>query len=266
MRSYAANLMLRLQKRRQPWGIQERVAIGTQYRQCVLAFDGAIVALECSAMEATFIMLRSLLEARWYLQWTLQPTDDTRSRFYYVSSLRIEREYIRSALATASGVEVDRMQRRVQQIEEHLAEPHNRSFNEAFENLVAAKTSPIPREPNWHVPAGARTLADIAEQLGERDVYRTTYRFLSWFAHGSFMQFHTHAEGGLLRVEPVRRPDWYALTIQIAAAQMTRVLETMTTVFASEELPDYRRIKAERWDDAMSNPPNIQVVTEARHL
>jgi hypothetical protein len=277
--TYGSNLLLRSMRTSQD-SIEDLVLLGSAFRQVLVAADGCLVCLRAGAVQSAMLHSRAEFEASMAVEWMLTKGKKHWARQYYVSSLRQMRvwslqmipgtsEHEAHVAAWASIDEPPHISDdnikvasdEIAEIEALLSSPTYKEINEAFDkqSIAGRGSKRRPVEPNWYAPGGVPTIAAMARALGRTAEYSSTYRYQSYFVHGSLSDNHFTVKGKSASIEPVRYLKQFAMAFNLTFLDLVKVIEHITTEYRSGELAELREKYRTEWRSALNNFAKVTV-------
>lgn len=279
---HAADLMLRLSQTG-PRDVPDMIVIATMFRQCLVAYDGALILLENGAVQAAIPLNRALLEASLGMEWMLKAGKDRWARQYYVSSLRQSLVWLRRGIpgtddhnqyAAALGhlikdfdMSPGAVAARQKEEKDILALLSKAPYDALVSDIEAYRKPPGGKkrsEPNWYAygTGAVANVAELAKAVGRSAEYVTFYKYGSYFVHGSLAESATHVDQGQLLIYPVRDLRLFPSILANIMTLMIAATVDLTQHYRHQELPGLRD-KLKTWTDAAIKASQTKIENSA---
>jgi len=266
---YGADLIPRLatepKQRRRPFDVVDLVLIGL-LRHLLAMIDAVRVLLREGAAYGATPSVRSLTEGAINLSWILKADTENRARAYYVANLRLRRhaalrtipgtpeynELLASLnaiapeedhVATLSRIE-DAARGELKQINSKIAQVADlAAMDAAFKKARKSATF----DPNWHKVAGARSIREMAIEVGRLDEYENYYSPSSRTIHGASQDANVRIIDGGVAVTNIRDPSQIVQTVRMTVTVTRRAYRELLGHYRPEEVDRFTQKYKDEW-------------------
>lgn len=249
------------------------VVLGGLFHHAIRMTDAAYELLSRSIVRPTQIIVRSLAESVWSLEYIMIDTSGRRSHCYYVHVLRKEIQHIRLALSGTHehkvgktiqidipDITIEYQRKRLKEIRSHLRRKAYSDFNRIFASRVryANHNNRLPTEADWLQISDGHGILGMAEKLGYGDEYSILYRSYSDITHAGDYQEGIEILNGQANILDIRRPEEFHQVLRLTAGYMLRAIRLMTLRFRPDEEDNIGRKYQNEWQDRFMNIPTLQ--------
>jgi hypothetical protein len=221
MVNYGTNLIIRAYSSSEKRSL-DVVVLGVLLKQMVAMLDAADVLLRAGIVHATFLPARAALEASLYIDWILLSNSDHKAACYLVASLRHERMWaLRGMKGSPEAKAMDAVMAElgidIHEIHPDLEEGASKHLDEVNRNLAQSDLKPIDElfdqirkkrgrdfDPEWYAPAGAKSLRQMAKELGRLPQYEFNYSKGSHVTHSALYKDHVRFKKQQVRFRAIR--------------------------------------------------------------
>lgn len=276
---YGTNLLVRC-LRASSGEMDAMVSIAVLGKQVIAALDAVEQLASTGSALGTRVVARSMLEASLYCEWVLAASSKQRARAYYVADLRRELSRFRRmlpgspqnsqlradmghlyedlSLDVPNGTEY--IENRILELETHLGSESFVEINSEFNRLRKESG----REPRWHQVVGARTLRDVAKQVGRLADYTIFYSTYSDETHSSSRRSHLVVADSTAVLHPIRHLDQLGGVCRMCLTFAFRTYRALLIAHRPDELPAIARLFRTDWADRFNSVPMVDVEFKPR--
>jgi hypothetical protein len=223
-----------------------------QLRQFLMHLDGIAILLAVGNCGTADLQLRSLLETAHVIEWILANDTEAKINYLYIANLRRRRQWQGIAIAgsleaarhsgAASQLKVTAQERQeiadeVRRIDTVLGQSPFDAINAAFEPHYARRGFDQP----WYEVYGAKSIRDVADQIGKLKEYDYIYSGLSGATHGSDIWKSIFLGKDKTEISPIREPQHIPRIVQLAATLALRIYPLILKEFRSGEEENFAR-------------------------
>jgi hypothetical protein len=250
----------------------DAIVIGVLLRQIVAMFDGLQLLMANVAVHASYLQLRTMLEACLYLEWMLAGEKEQKATYYYVFNLLRRRMWaLRVQADSQQGKEFRAVMDKadlpldetlgrvgkahVAEIDRVLSQPEFASATAEFRRWKKENG----RKPSWYSPLGVGNLRELADRVGKEPLYVMVYASASEVMHSSSYEPHIRIENGKMTVETIRHPGKFADVFRFSTIIAMDVFMATLKAYRPGEAPLFGQKYREKWQQFFLNPPEIKI-------
>jgi Family of unknown function (DUF5677) len=270
--NYGSNLVMRaFDSSPKRW--TEVVTCGVLTKQITAMVDATEVLLSAGCGHAAFLPARTAFEAGLYQDWIFHANSEHRATCYIVGTYRDKRAWAKritpgtaeaaefQAVANDFQLDVHKDRPTLQaevaaqlvDLDRVLSTPTMSAINALYDKLRRRRR----HDAEWYELDGAKSIRDIATQVGRVHEYDYFYSRGSTIAHTGSYADHLHFADGQVRMKPVRHvADVYAL-INFIVFTALRSFRVLLLRYRPGEVNAFTKKYQEDWRNAAMNVPKI---------
>jgi Family of unknown function (DUF5677) len=239
------------------------VACGVLLKQVVAMLDAVYELVAAGMVHAAFLSARAAFEASLYLDWILFSNTERKATAYVVSNYRDERlwvarvtkgtheESVFSALSGSIGLDIHaRRPTLAKDAQNHLAEvnrilsqPSFAPMDKEFDDARGKKKY----DPDWIQLCGAKSIRQVAEQVGRLPEYEFFYSKGSQVTHTASYKDHVRFAGRQVQFKPIRNLEGIDLLLNFVVSIAIRAFQNTLRFYRPGELEAFSRKYVEDW-------------------
>ena len=236
--------------------------------------------VKAGAIRSAAILLRSLAEAAWAIEYILSEESDYRARCYYVEKLRREIKTIRGILPNTHEHAVMKQvsireewdpsldddqtlyqRERLHELRTHLRRKVFHDINRDFRRKVmkAEKQDRLPIEPHWTAIAGVGGVAGLARELNRADEYEVIYCGYSAKVHGTDLDDHIEIREETAVMSDIRFMRELPQVLRLTETYISRIMGMITETYRAEEMALLEKKYDTKWRARYLTIPPIRI-------
>jgi len=196
------------------------VVCGVLLKQIVAMTDAIEVLARSGIVHAAFLPARAALEASLYLDWILFSDSEHKVNCYVVATLRQERIWALRAIKGSAeaqtfdsiteelGVDIHALhptlaveaKKHLAEVNRNLSQPLLKAIDREFDKLRKKRK----RDVEWYNVIGAKSVRQIAREVGRLPQYEFNYSKGSQVAHSGLYKDHVRFRTGEVRFRAIR--------------------------------------------------------------
>jgi hypothetical protein len=244
------------------------VVCGVLLKQVVAMVDTVEILVRNGQIHGAFLPARAAFEATMYLQWILVSDTDRKATCYMVSNYRKARLWASRSIkgtheaaafneiTSALGIDLHKNNPELNKLAEEqlaevnriLAQSHFKGVDAEFDEI---KRKDRGREPTWHKPVGAKSMRQIAKELGRLPDYEVFYSKGSQVTHSASYKDHLRFSDGTVHFIPVRSAEGLReLLISIMGSAIS-TYRAVLGYYRPAELSAFGRKYLEDWQSSV---------------
>lgn len=251
------------------------VIIAVLFKQFVTMIDAVQILIQEGNGYASNLPLRALFESQLYLHWMLKYETEKRASQYYIWHLRQILRYNNSSIdGTNENTEFKKIlfgsplekvlegarpfQKEIIKqsagINAILKSKEYSAINLEFERLKKNKTYDVA----WYRPWGPKSIADIADCIGQKGEYLIYYVYLSNMTHSQSYDHMITYLGNKLILENIRNIENIDTVIKTTSSICYRVYRSILEKYLPLEVESFVRKYFEEWMERSTNIPRVE--------
>ena len=259
---YGTNLILRAFNS-SPKSLEDIIICFVLLKQIVAMLDSTEILLSNGTSYTAHLPARAAFEASLYLEWMLLSDTEIKAKYYYVSNIRHERKWAKSAIAGTK--ENTRTLETIAQLNEEAfdisdlektAEKHLSNvdrilsqdafsiIDKEFDSLKKANKS---KEPQWYALAGASSIRGIAKTLQRLPEYDFFYSKCSTITHSGSYKDHIIFKKDHIIAKQIRNLEKISELINFSASAAIHSYRIVLARYRPSELPSLSLTYRDQW-------------------
>lgn len=254
------------------------VILGVLLKQMVAMLDAVDVLLRAGIVHAAFLPARAALEASLYIDWVLFSDSERKAACYIVASLRHERMWALRAMEGSSeakvfnkitdelGIDIHAIHPTLaSEAARHLAEV-NRNLSQTLLKEVDSEFDAIRRkrgrdfDPEWYVPAGARSLRQIAKDVKRLPQYEFCYSKGSHVTHSALYKDHVRFKKEEVRFRGIRSLRDADELLNTTMPVFIGTFHHVVKYYRAGEAKAFAQYYVDNWREPFQNIKKVEVV------
>lgn len=272
--NYGSNLIPRcfVSTKRKERNWPNIIILGSLLKQAVAMLDAVEILVSQGALFAAHVPARALFEVYVYISWALQKDKDKRAKHYYVWHLRRLRTWDRRLIPTTNEhmrfekaikelnlTEDGEMQqeaiKQIASIDKLLLKDEFKDINAEFDKM---RKPGRDYDERWYRPCGAKSIADMARQLGIEPLYDIFYSQFSEIAHSEAFRKHVSFKEAGIVFEPIRQLEGIGTFLTTVLTVAIRIYQSILKEYRPGELSNFSRKYSEEWRSRFLNIKQVK--------
>lgn len=272
--NYGSNLVSRAYNSSQN-DLPSIVACGVLLKQVVAMIDAVYLLVAAGTVHAAFLPARAAFEASIYLDWLLFSDTQRKATAYLVSNYRDERLWIArvtngtaeaatfDALSKSVGLDIHARRptlaadaaKRLLEINQILSQNDLARLDNEF---TQAKGKKRKYDPEWYQLCGAKSIRQVAEQVGRLIEYEYFYSKGSQVTHTASYKDHIRITGKQVQFKPIRNLEEIDTLLNFIINISLRSFENTLKYYRPGELEAFRRKYIDDWREPFLSTKSIK--------
>lgn len=240
------------------------IACGVLLKQVVAMLDAVHTLVAAGMVHAAFLPARAAFEASMYLDWLLFSDTERKATAYIVSNYRDERvwvarvtkgtseEAIFDAMSKSIGLDIHaRRPTLAADAQKHLAEVNRilpqRAFAAMDKEFDQAKGKKQKYDPEWYQLCGAKSIRQVAQQVGRLLEYEFFYSKGSQITHTASFKDHIRFTKGQVHFKPIRHLQGIDQLLNFVVAIAVRSFQNTLRYYRPGELAAFSKKYLDDW-------------------
>jgi hypothetical protein len=240
------------------------IACGVLLKQVVAMLDAVYTLVATGMVHAAFLPARAAFEASMYLDWLLFSDTERKATAYIVSNFRDERlwvarvtkgtseEAIFDAISKSVGLDIHaRRPTLAADAQKHLAEVNRILAQKAFaamdKEYDQAKGKKQKYDPEWYQLCGAKSIRQVAQQVGRLPEYEFFYSKGSQITHTASYKDHIRFTKGQVHFTPIRHLQGIDHLLNFVVGIAVRSFQNTLSYYRPGELSAFSKKYLEDW-------------------
>lgn len=261
--NYGSNLVARAYNSSEK-DLPSIVACGVLLKQVVAMIDAVYLLVTAGTVHAAFLPARAAFEASIYLDWLLFSDTQRKATAYVVSNYRDERLWIArvtkgtveaaifDALSKSVGLDIHARRptlaadaaKRLSEINRILAQNDLAGMDKEFNQAKGQKRK---YDPEWYQLCGAKSIREVAKQVGRLIEYEYFYSKGSQVTHTASYKDHIRITGRQVQFKPIRNLEEIDTLLNFIINISLRSFENTLKYYRPRELQAFRTKYINDW-------------------
>ena len=259
---YGSNLVFRAFNS-SPRDLPAIVACGVLLKQVVAMLDAVYALVAAGMVHGAFLPARAAFEASVYLDWVLFSDTGRKATAYIVSNYRDERlwvarvtkgtseEAVFDSISKSIGLDIHaRRPTLAADAQKHLAEVNGILAQKDFaamDNVFDHAKGKKKYDPEWYQLCGAKSIRQVAEQVGRLPEYEFFYSKGSQITHTASYKDHIRFAKGQVHFKPIRHLQGIDTLLNFVVGIAVRSFQNTLKYYRPEEGPAFSKKYVEEW-------------------
>jgi hypothetical protein len=249
------------------------IACGVLLKQVVAMLDAVYTLVAAGTVHAAFLPARAAFEASMYLDWLLFSDTERKATAYIVSNYRDERlwvarvtkgtseEAVFDSISKSIGLDIHaRRPLLAADAQKHLAEVNRILTQKAFAAMdkefdqVKGKKK---YDPEWYHLCGAKSIRQVAQQVGRLAEYEFFYSKGSQITHTASYKDHIRFTKGQVQFKPIRHLQGIDQLLNFVVGITVRSYQNTLKYYRPGELPAFSEKYIEDWRKAFMSVKSV---------
>lgn len=272
--NYGSQIITRILDEEQK-GLDYFVVISILFKHILTMLDSIATQVSHGNIISAHLQARSNLEVALYIEWILKEDTLKRSKYYYVSYYRKEKErilnYIKNKLKnTKLAQKIESYRNKIEDIPKDidkafldelnridaiLNRPDLVDIRKDFENIEAKRKN--KQIVDWYVPTGINNLRKLADELKLTEKHYLFYNNYSKLMHGVAINEHVSFNNGKIYLKPLRELIGIDTLITTVLADIFRCYKLVIQKYLPGETKNFAEKYIKKWQKSFMNIKSV---------